>query len=73
MANNRLFIGNKKTKKVFCISKPDDNDKWRRLQSKELKGLNDIITTENIWCKETDLVFFTESDDIMFNYFFRSR
>lgn len=71
MANNRLYIGNKKTKEFRCISKSGDH--FRKLSAKELKLLNEIIVTDNSWAKKTHLVLFTESDDEMFSYFFSSK
>lgn len=67
MANNRLYIGNKETKEYKCVSKSGDN--WRKLTTKDLESLNEIITTDNTWSKKTDLVLFTEADDDLYNYF----
>ena len=67
MANNRLYIGNKDTKEFEAISKAGDI--WRRLTMKDLKRLNNLLQTDNIWCDETNLVLFTESDDYWFYYF----
>lgn len=67
MANNRLYIGNKKTKEFKCISKSEEY--FRKLTFRDLKLLNEIIITDNAWGKKTDLVLFTESDDELYLYF----
>ena len=67
MATNRLFIGNKSTREYITISSCGDN--WSRLTMKQLKKINDLILTDNIWNDESDLIFFTESDEIHYHYF----
>lgn len=68
MANNRLYIGNKETKATFCLTKAYNN--WNEVTERELPELNAILETDDIWKKTTNLVFFTESDDEMWSYFF---
>lgn len=67
MANNRLYIGNKETKEFECISKSEDY--FRRLRTKDLRLLNNIVETECGWNKEINLVLFRESDTDLYNYF----
>ena len=67
MANNRLYVGNKETKEFRCISK--SGDYFRKLTTRDLKLINEVIVTDNAWSNKTDLVFFTELDDDLFFYF----
>jgi hypothetical protein len=74
MATNRLYIGikadEKQDRKAFCISKPDDGDTWRGISEREIEGINEVLKSEYALKDKTDLVFFSESDTEMFNYFF---
>jgi hypothetical protein len=67
MAHNRLFIGNKTTRKYKVISKAGDN--WTKLTMAQLKLINDFLVNDYIYGKKTDLVLFTELDDEVYNYF----
>jgi len=69
MANNRLYIGDKETKKTFCLTKSDGNV-WRNVTERELDGLNELLSEDNIWDNETALILFSESDDFWVSYFF---
>lgn len=69
MANNRLYIGNKETKECYCLSKSGDS--WRPIGQKELKGINEILETDNTWQEKTNLILFTESDNEWYNFFFK--
>lgn len=67
MANNRLYIGNKETKEYRCISKSGDT--FGKVTTNELKAINEIVTSDNAWSDKSDLVFFTEFDKELYNYF----
>lgn len=73
MANNRLYIGNKETLETFCLTKSDGENQWRKVSSKELRGLNEILMTESIWQESTDLVIFSENDKKWYDYFFNNQ
>lgn len=70
MANNRLYIGNIETRECFCISKSDENN-WRDVGETELKGINDILSSDFIW-QPTSLILFTESDSFWYDKFFNN-
>jgi thiamine biosynthesis lipoprotein ApbE len=69
MANNRLYIGNKQTGEFVCIGKSGDGGKWREFSNNDFAFIQQISLTDNIWNTSTDLVIFTESDDMWWDFF----
>ena len=69
MANNRLYIGNMETLEFACISKDAENGTWRQINETGLSDLNAILSTDSIWRAKTALVFFTEADSSLYDFF----
>lgn len=68
MANNRLFIGNKDTLQFTCISKCNGVT-WGDIGLRELDAINKVLTTDSTWESQSNLIFFTEVDDVIYNLF----
>lgn len=70
MANNRLYIGNKRTKEKVMIAKGFGSG-WELREERVTKFIENFENiNESDVGKKTDLVLFTEYDDELFEYFF---
>lgn len=69
MANNRLYIGNMETLEFACISKDAENGTWRLINETGLSDLNGILATDSVWRPFSALVFFTEADSFLYDFF----
>ena len=67
MANNRLYIGNRRTKKYLCIAKSGDD--WGELFPSDVWIINEMLESDCPWDGKTNLMFFTDSDNEACDYF----